>query len=43
MRGSGVVLVALGFVLLGSYGVVVNLLDLDFSRMLGAYVGSSRS
>jgi small multidrug resistance family-3 protein len=24
---------------LGSYGVVVNLLDLDFSRMLGAYVG----
>ena len=39
MRGSGVALVALGFVVLGSYGVVVNLLDLDFSRLLGAYVG----
>jgi Na+-transporting NADH:ubiquinone oxidoreductase subunit NqrE len=36
MRGSGVALVALGFVVLGSYGVVVNLLDLDFSRLLGA-------
>jgi drug/metabolite transporter superfamily protein YnfA len=39
MRGSGVPLVALGFVVIGSYGVVVNLLDLDFSRLLGAYVG----
>jgi len=34
-----VVLIVLGFVVLGSYGVVVNLLDLDFSRLLGAYVG----
>ena len=32
-------LAALGFALLGSCGVVVNLLDLDFSRLLGAYVG----
>ncbi len=39
MRGSGVALVALGFGVLGSYGVLVNLLDLDFSRLLGAYVG----
>jgi small multidrug resistance family-3 protein len=39
LRGSGVALVAAGFVVLGSYGVVVNLLDLDFSRLLGAYVG----
>ena len=39
LRGGGLVLVALGFVVLGSYGVVVNLLDLDFSRLLGAYVG----
>jgi small multidrug resistance family-3 protein len=29
----------LGFVVLGSYGVVVNLLDLDFSKLLGVYVG----
>ncbi len=39
MRGSGLALIALGVGVLGSYGVVVNLLDLDFSRLLGAYVG----
>jgi len=39
MRGGGVALMALGFCVLGSYGVVVNLLDIDFSRLLGAYVG----
>ena len=39
LRGSGALLVAAGFVVLGTYGVVVNLLPLDFSRLLGAYVG----
>jgi drug/metabolite transporter superfamily protein YnfA len=39
MRGSGLVVVGLGMAVLGGYGVVVNLLDLDFSRLLGAYVG----
>jgi drug/metabolite transporter superfamily protein YnfA len=39
LRGSGIGLVALGFIVLGSYGVVVNLLQLDFSKLLGAYVG----
>lgn len=39
MRGSGAMLIAVGFVVLGSYGVVVNLLNVDFSRLLGAYVG----
>jgi small multidrug resistance family-3 protein len=39
LRGAGLGLVALGFVVLGSYGVVVNRLALDFSRLLGAYVG----
>ena len=39
MRGSGVAMVAIGMAVLGTYGVVVNLLDLDFSRLLGAYVG----
>jgi small multidrug resistance family-3 protein len=39
LRGSGAILVALGFGVLGTYGVVVNLLDVDFSRLLGAYVG----
>jgi len=28
-----------GFLILGSYGVVVNRIPLDFSRMLGVYVG----
>jgi small multidrug resistance family-3 protein len=39
LRGGGAALVATGFVVLGSYGVLVNLLDVDFSRLLGAYVG----
>lgn len=39
LRGSGLLLVAAGFVVLGAYGLLVNLLDVDFSRLLGAYVG----
>ncbi len=39
MRGSGIGLGCIGFAVLGTYGVAVNQLDLDFSRMLGAYVG----
>jgi small multidrug resistance family-3 protein len=39
LRGRGIALVALGFAVLGSYGVVVNLLEIDFSKLLGAYVG----
>lgn len=39
MRGSGISLMALGFAVLGTYGILVNVLDLDFSRLLGAYVG----
>jgi drug/metabolite transporter superfamily protein YnfA len=38
MRGGGVLLGVAGFLVLGSYGVVVNLLNADFSRVLGAYV-----
>jgi drug/metabolite transporter superfamily protein YnfA len=39
LRGAGPVLVAVGFVVLGMYGIIVNKLDLDFSKLLGAYVG----
>jgi drug/metabolite transporter superfamily protein YnfA len=39
MRGGGLVLVLVGFVMLGFYGVAVNLLEVDFSRLLGAYIG----
>jgi drug/metabolite transporter superfamily protein YnfA len=38
LRGSSVALVAAGFVVLGSYGVVVNTVRWDFSRLLGVYV-----
>jgi len=39
LRGSGVLLIVAGFLVLGSYGVVVNVLRLDFSKLLGVYVG----
>jgi len=38
LRGGGLVVIAIGFVMLGTYGVVVNLLGWDFSRLLGVYV-----
>jgi small multidrug resistance family-3 protein len=39
LRGSGLGLVAAGFVLVGCYGLVVNVVPWDFSRLLGIYVG----
>jgi drug/metabolite transporter superfamily protein YnfA len=39
LQSSGLALVALGFCVLGAYGVVVNLVGLDFSRLFGSYVG----
>ena len=38
MRGSGILMIALGFGMLGTYGVVVNLVSWDFSQLLGVYV-----
>ena len=38
LRGGGVVVVAAGFVMLGCYGVTVNMVQWDFSRLLGVYV-----
>jgi drug/metabolite transporter superfamily protein YnfA len=38
MRGGGLAFMALGFIMLGTYGVVVNLVPWDFSRLLGVYV-----
>lgn len=38
LRGGGLVVIATGFVMLGTYGIVVNLLGWDFSRLLGVYV-----
>src|SRR5262245_43671949 len=38
LRGKGLVFIVTGFVILGCYGLVVNLVQWDFSRLLGVYV-----
>jgi drug/metabolite transporter superfamily protein YnfA len=38
LRGSGVLVILLGAAMLGLYGVVVNTVKWDFSRLLGVYV-----
>jgi small multidrug resistance family-3 protein len=38
LRGRGWLVVVLGFATLGAYGIVVNLLPLDFSKLLATYV-----
>ena len=38
LRGSGLALIVAGFVVLGCYGLVVNMVRWDFSRLLGVYV-----
>jgi small multidrug resistance family-3 protein len=39
MRGRGSLVVILGCLVLGAYGVMVNQVRWDFSKMLGVYVG----
>jgi len=39
LRGKAYLLITLGFCVLGSYGVVLNQIAIDFSKLLGAYVG----
>jgi small multidrug resistance family-3 protein len=38
LRGGGWILILAGFAVLGSYGVAVNLVRWDFSKLLGVYV-----
>ncbi len=38
LRGGGWLVVASGAVLLASYGLIVNLVHWDFSKLLGVYV-----
>jgi len=38
LRGSNVVLVVAGFIALGCYGLVVNSVKWDFSKLIGVYV-----
>jgi small multidrug resistance family-3 protein len=39
LRGHGWAVCGLGVATLGGYGLIVNLLSLDFSRLLATYVG----
>ena len=39
LRGNRVAAIALGFLILNCYGVVVNIVKWDFSKLLGVYVG----
>jgi drug/metabolite transporter superfamily protein YnfA len=38
LRGNAIGFIALGFGMLGCYGVVVNTVKWDFSRLLGVYI-----
>jgi len=38
LRGSNLMIIMVGFAVLGSYGVVVNMVKWDFSKLLGVYV-----
>ncbi len=38
LRGSGLVIIVVGFAMLGCYGVVVNMVKWNFSKLLGVYV-----
>jgi len=38
LRNSGFLLIVLGFVILGCYGLVVNIVKWDFSKLIGVYV-----
>ena len=38
LRGGGLIFILAGFAMLGTYGVVVNTVKWDFSRLLGVYV-----
>jgi len=38
LRGSGLLVILMGAAMLGLYGVVVNTVRWDFSRLLGVYV-----
>jgi small multidrug resistance family-3 protein len=39
LRGGGMAFIIAGFVVLGCYGLVVNSVKWDFSRLIGVYVG----
>jgi drug/metabolite transporter superfamily protein YnfA len=38
LRGGGAILILIGFTVLGSYGLIVNMVEWDFSKIFGVYV-----
>jgi drug/metabolite transporter superfamily protein YnfA len=38
LRGGGIILILIGFAVLGSYGLIVNTVEWDFSKIFGVYV-----
>ena len=38
LRGNKLIIIMIGCAMLGSYGVVVNMVKWDFSKLLGVYV-----
>lgn len=38
LRTHGVGFIAMGFIMLGCYGIVVNTVKWDFSKLIGVYV-----
>jgi small multidrug resistance family-3 protein len=38
LQSSGIFLIVMGFLVLGGYGLVVNMVRWDFSKLLGTYV-----
>jgi len=38
LRGGGLILMIVGFAVLGSYGLIVNMVSWDFSKIFGVYV-----
>jgi len=38
LRSQGMILIVIGFLALGAYGIVVNTVKWDFSKLLGVYV-----
>lgn len=38
LRANSLIIILIGFAVLGSYGVVVNMVKWDFSKLLGVYV-----
>jgi len=38
LRGSGMIVILTGVAMLGCYGIVVNMVKWDFSKLLGVYV-----